>query len=97
VRFGSRPIRRRYPLISPFDAEFSTALIEFNREARLYCQGISDTLARDYAIGYARMLEDRAKGVQVSLPRIPSALFGPNRNLIQATLERMCDKYFQSR
>jgi hypothetical protein len=84
-------------LISRFDAEFSSALIEFNREAGLYCRGISDTLARDYAIDYARMLEDRAKGVPVSLPRIPSGLFGPNRNLIQAILERMCDKYFQSR
>jgi hypothetical protein len=97
MRFGSRPARRRSQLITQFDAEFSNALLEFNREAGLYCRGISDTVARDYAIEYARMLQDRAKGVEISLPRIPSGLFGPNRNLIQATLERMCEKYFQSK
>jgi len=46
---------------------------------------------------YARMLLDRMKGIQVSLPRIPAGLFEPNRNLIRATLERMCKKYFQSK
>jgi len=43
---------------------------------------------------YTRMLQNRAKGVEVQLPRIPSALFGPNRNLICSTLERMWEKYF---
>ena len=82
-------------MISQFDAEFSNALLDFNREAVLYCHGISDTVAREYAVEYARMLQNRAKGVEISLPRIPVGLFEPNRNLIRVTLERMCEKYFQ--
>jgi len=84
-------------LISQFDAEFSNAFLEFNREAVLYCHGISDIVARDYAIDYTKMLQSRAKGVEISLPRIPSGLIEPNRNLIRATLERMCEKYFRSK
>jgi hypothetical protein len=84
-------------VISQFDADFNNALLEFNREAVLYCHGISDTVARDYATEYARMLQNRAKGAEVALPRIPSGLFEPNRNLIRATLERMCEKHFQSK
>ena len=97
MRFGSRWALGRSSLISQFDAEFSNALLEFNREAVLYCQGISDIVAHDYAMDYARMLLDRMKGIQVSLPRIPAGLFEPNRNRIRATLERMCKKYFQSK
>lgn len=77
-----------------FDAKFSAALLGFNGEAVSYCQGISDIVAHDYAMDYARMIENRAKGVEVSLPRIPVGLFEPNRNLIRSTLERMCEKYF---
>jgi len=95
MRYGSRWVLERSNLISQFDAEFSNALLDFNREAVLYCHGISDTVARDYAIDYARMLQNRAKGVEISLPRIPVGLFEPNRNLIRVTLERMCEKYFQ--
>ena len=82
-------------MISQFDAEFSTALLEFNREAVIYCNGISDTIAREYAVEYSRMLQNRAKGIEVSLPRIPARLFEPNRNLIRAILERMGQKHFQ--
>jgi len=84
-------------LISQFDADFSNALLEFNREAVLYCHGISDTVAREYAMEYARMLQNRAKGIEASLPRIPVGLFEPNRNLIRAILERMGEKHFQSK
>jgi len=84
-------------LISQFDADFSNALLEFNREAVLYCHGISDTVAREYAMEYARMLQNRAKGIEATLPRIPSGLFEPNRNLIRAILERMGEKHFQSK
>lgn len=84
-------------MISQFDAEFGSALLEFNREAVVYCHGISDTVARDYAMEYARMIQNRAKGVEVSLPRIPVGLFEPNRNLIRATLERMSEKYLRSK
>lgn len=84
-------------MISQFDADFSNALLEFNREAVLYCHGISDTVAREYAMEYARMLQNRAKGIEATLPRIPSGLFEPNRNLIRAILERMGEKHFQSK
>ncbi len=43
------------------------------------------------------MLQNRAKGIEASLPRIPAGLFEPNRNLIRATLERMGEKHFQSK
>ena len=84
-------------MISQFDADFSNALLEFNREAVIYCHGISDTVAREYAAEYARMLQNRAQGIAASLPRIPAGLFEPNRNLIRAILERMGEKHFQSK
>ena len=77
-----------------FNAEFSAALLAFNGEAVVYCKGISDIVAQEYAVEYARMLQNRAKGVESQLPRIPQGLFEPNRNLIRSTLERMLEKYF---
>jgi len=77
-----------------FDGQLSAALLGFNGEAVLYCQAISDEIAQEYAMEYARMLANRAKGVDFALPRIPRGLFEPNRNLIRSTLERMSEKYF---
>ena len=77
-----------------FDPELATALLAFNQEAVLYCQGISDMVAQEYARNYARMLQNRATGLDFSLPRIPHGLFEPNRNLIRSTLTRMSEKYF---
>jgi len=77
-----------------FDDGLGAALMGFNGEAVLYCQGISDMVAQEYARNYARMLQNRAKGVEFSLPRIPHGLFEPNRNLIRSTLERMAKKHF---
>jgi hypothetical protein len=77
-----------------FDAALGAALLGFNGEAVLYCQGISDTVAQEYATNYARMLQNRAKGLEFTLPRIPHGMFEPNRNLIRSTLERMAGKYF---
>jgi hypothetical protein len=79
---------------SQFDAGLAAALLGFNGEAVLYCRGISDSVAQDYAMNYARMLQNRARGIDFSLPRIPHGLFEPNRNLIRSTLDRMCAKYF---
>jgi hypothetical protein len=76
------------------NSEFSVALLEFNREAFVYCKGISDIVAQDYATEYARMLQNRAKGIEGQTPRIPAGLFEPNRNLIRSTLDRMWQKYF---
>ena len=80
-----------------FDAGLSDALLGFNGEAVLYCRGISDTVAQEYAMNYARMLQNRAKGLEFSLPKAPHGLFEPNRNLIRSTLERMSAKYFFGR
>jgi hypothetical protein len=77
-----------------FNAELSAALLAFNGEAVVYCRGISDIVAQEYAMEYARMLQNRAKGIEAQLPRIPSGLFEPNRNLIRSTLERMWEKHF---
>jgi len=76
-------------------SEFSDALLGFNGEAVVYCKGISDSVAQEYAMEYARMLQNRAKGIDgLPLPRIPAGLFEPNRNLIRSTLDRMWQKYF---
>lgn len=76
------------------DPNFCSALLGFNGESNLYCQGISDTVAHQYAVSYTTMLRNRAEGGEVLLPRIPVGLFEPNRNLIRSTLDRMCTKYF---
>ena len=76
------------------NSEFSSAFLEFNREAVVYCKGISDSVAQEYAMEYARMLQNRAKGIEGRIPRIPAKLFEPNRNLIRLTLDRMWHKYF---
>lgn len=78
-----------------FDAELSTALLGFSGEAGVYCRGISENAAREYALEYTRMLRNRATGAQADLPRIPSGLFEPTRNLIRSTLDRMWEKHFQ--
>jgi hypothetical protein len=77
-----------------FNTGLSTAILEFNAEAVVYCQGISDVIAQEYARDYARMLLNRAKRVDFSLPRIPFGLFEPHRNLIRSTLDRMGEKHF---
>ena len=76
------------------NSEFSAALLGFNGEAVVYCKGISDSVAQEYATEYARMLQNRAKGIEGQTPRIPAKLFEPNRNLIRSTLDRMWQKYF---
>jgi hypothetical protein len=83
--------------IEPFDAEISTALLGFNAEAVLYCQGISDQAAHEYAMDYARILRSRAKGLEFEKRTTFSQLFEPNRNLIKGTLDRMYRKYFATR
>ena len=80
-----------------FDAELAALLLAFNREAVPYCRSISDLVAQEYARNYSRMLQNRAKGIDFSLPRIPHGLFEPNRNLIRSTLDRMFDKYFHAK
>jgi len=76
------------------NAKFAAALLGFNGEAAIYCRGISDLVAQGYATEYARMLQNRAHGIDAQLPRIPAGLFEPNRNLIRSTLEKMWKKHF---
>ena len=76
----------------PFDDGLGAALLGFNGETVLYCQGISDMIAQEYASDYARMLQNRARGVEFSLPRFPHGLFEPNRNLIRSNLEKISEK-----
>jgi hypothetical protein len=76
------------------DAELGVALLKFNGEAVIYCNGITDGVAQEYALGYARMIEDREKGLTPEQPRNPHGLFEPNRRLIRATLEQMRKKHF---
>ena len=85
----------RFGLDEQLNSGFGAALLEFNREAVVYCKGISDTVAQEYAMEYARMLQNRAKGIEGQIPRIPAGLFEPNRNLIRLTLDRMWKKYFR--
>jgi hypothetical protein len=77
-----------------FNLELSTALLEFNGEALDYCRGISDSVAREYAVEYVRMLENRARREEGKPPRIPVGLFEPNRKLIHSSLDRIWKKYF---
>ena len=84
----------RSDLDERFNAQLGASLLAFNGEAVGYCRGISDNVAQEYAMEYARMLQNRAKGVEAQLPRIPSGLFEPNRNLIRSTLDRMWQKHF---
>jgi hypothetical protein len=74
--------------------ELNAALVEFSEESLAYCAGINDDVAREYATAYARMIEQRLKGMDAEPPRIHHQLFAPSRRLICSTLEEMRDKYF---
>jgi hypothetical protein len=58
------------------NSETRAALLGFNHEAVLYCQGISDAEAHEYAMDYARTLQSRAKGLEFE--KRPSQ---PSRNI----------------
>jgi hypothetical protein len=79
---------------NPFNASIDAALLGFNKEAVLYCQGISRGDAHEYAMDYARMLRNRAKGLERERCRFPSELFQANRKLIEDTLDKMYCTYF---
>ena len=74
--------------------ELSAALIGFNGEAITYCESISDSVAHEYAVDYARMLGNRAKGLETDHPKAAFGLFEPHRKLIRSTLERIGKKHF---
>ena len=70
------------------------AMLGFNREAVLYCQGISDADAHEYAMDYARLLRRRAQGLECERTGFVKHLFEPNQKLIEATLDKIYCKYF---
>jgi hypothetical protein len=76
-----------------FSTEVGAALLRFNEEAVLYCRGISDADAHEYAMDYARMLRSRAKGVG-QRTRFSTHLFVPDQKSIEGALEKMYRKYF---
>jgi len=78
----------------PFNADIDAALKRFNEETVLYCGGISEAVAHDYAMDYSRMLRNRAKGLKGERVRVPGHFFEPNRKSIEAELEKMYRKYF---
>jgi hypothetical protein len=78
----------------PSYANIEAALLRFNEETLLYCGGISEAAAHNYAMDYSRMLRNRAKGLEGERIRVPGHSCEPNRKLIEATLEEMYRKYF---
>jgi hypothetical protein len=60
----------RCDLDERFNAKFGAALLAFNGEAVVYCRRISDIVAQKYAMEYAGMLQNRAKGIEAQRPRI---------------------------
>jgi hypothetical protein len=77
-----------------FNVEIGAALLRFNEEAVLYCRGISDGDAHEYAMDYARMLRSRAKGLEFERTHFSGHSLEPDRNLIEGTLDNMYRKYF---
>ena len=78
----------------PFNAELGAAMLGFNEEVVLYCQNISDADPHDYAMDYARVLRNRAKGLESERTRFPAYVLGPTQNLIKSALDKMYHKYF---
>jgi hypothetical protein len=70
------------------------ALLGFNREAVLYCQGIFDAHAQEYAMDYARLLRRRAQGLDCERTQLLKHSCEPNRHFIEATLHKIYSKYF---
>jgi hypothetical protein len=77
-----------------FNPAFGAAMLSFNDAAIRYCKSIPDEMAEEYAVVYARMLLDHARGVDVQCPLVPADLSDANRKLIEATLTKMQRKYF---
>jgi hypothetical protein len=84
VRAADRHLQEAQVACNSSDWQLNEALRAFTSEALLYCDGISDTAGKEYALEYSQMIQTRAKGIKVALPRIPSGLFGPNSYLIRS-------------
>jgi hypothetical protein len=78
----------------PSYPNIDAALFRFNEETVLYCGGISEAAAHNYAMNYSRMLRNRAKGLEGEKIQVPDHFVEPNPKLIEDTLEEMYRKYF---
>jgi hypothetical protein len=74
--------------------ELNAALMAFYREADLYCNGINDNVAREFAVEYTRMIGQQAEGLESEVPKNSRQLFQPTRRWICSTLEEMRSRYF---
>ena len=87
--------KRAHKAIRPLDADFDATLQAFTSEAAIYCDGISDQTAHQYAVSFTFMLEKRAREVEVEEPRNPG-MFEPNRNLVRSALKSIYERHFGS-
>jgi hypothetical protein len=62
-----------------------SALLEFDGEAALYSERVSDVVARDHAFEYARVFGVVHKESSLP-PRTPIVLFETNRSLIRSAV-----------
>ena len=79
---------------APFDAAARSALLDFNGEAVVYCRGIANGDAQEYAMDYARALRSRAKGIESTAAGLSAYLFEADVNLMKGRLDQMFRKYF---
>ena len=87
--------KRASKSIGPLDGEFDAALQAFSAEAGIYCEGISDHTAHQYAASFMILLENRAREIDTEEPRSPG-LFEPNRKLIRSTLNSLYGRHFRT-
>ena len=87
--------KRASKWIGPLDGEFDAALQAFSVEAGIYCEGISDYTAHQYAASFIVLLENRAREIETEEPRSPG-LFEPNRKLIRSTLNSLYGQHFRT-
>jgi len=85
----------KFGLDERLNSEFSAALLEFNREAVVYCKGISRQRRPGVRNGVCPHAPESGKGNRRADPKIPVGLFEPNRNLIRSTLDRCGKSTFQ--
>jgi len=78
-------------------SEFIEAHQQFSEESGIYCRGINDQYARQYALEYVRMLEQRVQGLEIQTPKRHHALFAPSQRLISTALERIYTRHFEGR
>ena len=88
-------LTRAHTSIHPLDGDFDATLQAFIGEAASYYEGISDHVARQYAVSFTLMLENRAREIAADEPR-NSRVFEPNRNLIRTALKNIYEQHFGS-